>query len=82
MFCDYGGIKLEIKESIWKKKFLNNSGIRKITLEIKKYLNWVVKNTAYQNLWDTAKAVHRETFEAFSVNVLEKKKTFKSISKS
>ena len=40
MFCDYGRIKLEIKESVWKKiKFLNNSGIRKITLEIKKYLN-------------------------------------------
>ena len=40
------------------------------------------KNRTYQNLWDAAKAVHRETFEAFNVTILERKKTFKSISKS
>ena len=55
---------------------LNNWLVKKITREIRKYFEVNEnENTVYQNLWDEAKAMFRETFIAVNTYIKKEEKS-------
>lgn len=77
IFCDNNSMKLEISNR-WKKKKITDLCILNYTLVNKQRIKEEItrdleknenKNTAYQNFWDTMKAVFRGKFLAVNTYI-------------